>query len=168
MHITNKLSTFPAVARRLQARAAYLGVMSKIMKGIFFLALVVSTSATHAEDVPTYVGVWQSNELKTLESMNSVKGIPEKTRLFLRMDFFGRLVNVVQEDSFATYFINEKPERLEFSPYELEIVDENVVRTTYYDETLESEVSQILTFEGDCYFLLASKWDFKEYFCRVK
>lgn len=138
------------------------------MKGILLLALLISTSATLAEDAPFHVGVWQSNEVKTLESMNAVKEIPEKTRVFLSTDFFGRLVNVVREDSFATYFVDENPEELEFSPYKLEIVNKNVIRTTYYDENIESEVSQVLTFEDDCYFVLISRWEFNEYFCRVK
>lgn len=142
--------------------------MNKTMKGILFLALLISSSATLAEDAPFYVGVWQSNEAKTLESMSAVKEMPEKARVFLRTDFFGRLVNVVREESFATYFVGQKPEELEFVPYTIDVVNENMIRTTYYDENIESDVSQVLTFEDDCYFVFITKWEFKEYFCRVK
>ena len=146
--------------------AFYNGVMSNRMKQILILFIFVISTQSNADESPFYVGTWQSNEEKTLASMNEVHDIPENTKLFLRDNFFGRLVNVVREDTFAAYFIGERPDKLVFRPYDVEVLSNSTIRITYYDEFTDSNVIQTLTFEENCYSLHVSKWNFKEYFCR--
>jgi len=176
-HITRQtsLTAFPFLDLRFNATlpqtihykaAAVCGVMSNRMKQILILFIFVISTQSNADESPFYVGTWQSNEEKTLASMNEVHDIPEKTKLFLRDNFFGRLVNVVREDTFAAYFIGERPDKLVFRPYDVEVLSNSTIRITYYDEFTDSNVIQTLTFEENCYSLQVSKWNFKEYFCR--
>lgn len=137
------------------------------MKQILSIFMLILSVQSIADEGPFYVGTWQSDEDKTLASMNEINDIPEKTKRFLSDDFFGKLVNVVREDSFATYFIDEKPDKLVFQPYKVDVLNNSTIRTTYYDEFTDSDVSQILKFEGNCYSLPVSKWNFREYFCRA-
>ena len=136
------------------------------MKQTLSILMFILSTQSIADERPFYVGTWQSDEDKTLASMDEIHDIPEKTKRFLSDDFFGKLVNVVREDSLATYFIDEKPDKLVFQPYEVEMLNSNTIRATYYDEFTNSTVSKILTFEGNCYSLPVSKWNFREYFCR--
>ncbi|WP_444916576.1 hypothetical protein [Microbulbifer sp. JMSA003] len=138
------------------------------MKLYLTLALLLFTPFVIADENLFYVGTWQSNEKKTLASMNNVEDIPEKTQMLFRSNFFGRLVNVVRADSFATYIIGEKPEALTFSPHTIEVLSADTIRITYYDELSTSDETRILKYENNCYSLPVTKWEFREYFCRVE
>ncbi|MFS1525436.1 hypothetical protein ACL7TT_15205 [Microbulbifer sp. 2304DJ12-6] len=137
------------------------------MKLNLTLTLFLFASFVVADDDPLYLGTWRSNEEKTLASMDGVKGIPEKAQVFLRDELFGHLVHVIRVDSFATYFIDEKPDVLTFLPHKVDVLSGNSIRVTYYDELTDSDVTQVLKFEDNCYSLPVTKWKFREYFCRV-
>ncbi|WP_445364513.1 hypothetical protein ACJJIQ_10030 [Microbulbifer sp. ANSA003] len=132
------------------------------------LTLLFFAQFAIADDNLFYVGTWQSNEEMTLASMDGVEGMPEKTQMFLRSEFFGRLVNVVRVDSFATYFIEEKPKELTFLPHKVEVLSTDSIRVTYHDELTKSDETRILKYEKNCYSLPVTKWEFREYFCRAE
>lgn len=137
------------------------------MRSILSIALLLLCSFSIAEEY-FYVGVWQSDKAKTLESMREVEGIPQQAVELFEGDFFGRLVNVVKKDSFATYFVDDKPKEIVFIPAEIEILGPNKVRTRYFDQNSGLYSEAIITYEGDCYSLTVSKWGFKEYFCKIE
>lgn len=137
------------------------------MKSILLVALLFLHSLAVADEY-FYVGVWQSDKAKTLESMREVEDIPQKAIELFEGDFFGRLVNVVKKDSFATYFVDDKPKEIVFIPAEIEILAPNKVRTKCFDQDSGLYTETITTYEGNCYSLTVGKWGFKEYFCKIE
>ena len=111
-------------------------------------------------------GVWKSNEEMTLDSMNQVDGVTEKARELLEDDFFGNLVVEYREKE--TRAINEKDDfDTGFLPYEVLEVSEDRIRIKESSEIL-GETETTIYPEGDCYYVIVSKFEFREYFCRVK
>lgn len=135
------------------------------MRYIFYLSALLFCIDASAYEVSDLMGTWKSNEKKTLNSMESVSEIPEKTREFFQNDFFGKLVVVVKKGESAVYFFDDKPETLEFMKHRIDKVSDSVFKVKYENENgLGSEIH----LEGQCYTVVVSKWKFKEYFCRVE
>lgn len=137
------------------------------MRSFILLLLLLTSGLSHAEEVPFYVGTWQSNEAKTLESMDRVKGMPEKTKETFRKNFFGKLVNEIRMNSFTTYFADQKPADPPFVNADIEVLSPDTVRIKYYHEGRGKHVVRELKIQDDCYTVPVLQWDFEEYFCRV-
>lgn len=137
------------------------------MKLVMLLSLLAISVFCRAEDKPFYVGTWQSNEAKTLASMEKVEGMPEKSKETFRQNFFGKLVNVIKKDSFTTFFTNQKPDEPEFIDADIQVLSPNKVRIKYFHESRGKHVVRELLIEDNCYTLPVLQWDFEEYFCRV-
>lgn len=137
------------------------------MKYLVTLGLVLAAGCSSKEERPFYVGTWQSNEAKTLESMAKAEGVPDIAKKSLRDNFYGRLVNVIREDSFTTYFIDQKPENPTYIDAEIEIIGPNKVRMKYFHQQQGETLTRELTIEDDCYTIPVVQWGFNEYFCRV-
>lgn len=117
------------------------------------------------------VGIWKSNSEKTLASMREVEGISCKAKRLFEGDFFGHLIAEYTDVQGRFYFDREEDNTegmKEFSRYRLleETPEKFVIE--YYDGLTESEVTKELWREGGCYWVLVSKWEFREYFCRIK
>ncbi len=138
------------------------------MKIFLACVLFILPAFTQAQQKLFYVGKWQSNEEKTLASMRATQGIPEGARTMFANDFFGKLVNEFSSQAFTTYFTKQKPDSPVFIDANIVMLSENTIRITYFDEKRRQETIRELTFEDDCYSLLVTEWQFKEYFCRVK
>lgn len=137
------------------------------MRSIFIALCVAYAPMASAYDPDDFVGTWQSNEELTLRSMEATQGIPEETRAFFRNGFFGRLIVVSRINESAVYFVDEKPKDLEFHRHVIHKVSNNQFRVEYPEEEVSADSTGIMTLEGNCYYLEVSKWEFKEYFCRV-
>ncbi|MEM0515895.1 hypothetical protein WCN91_10805 [Pseudoalteromonas sp. YIC-827] len=131
--------------------------------GMFLTYLVYQAGQT-----PFYVGAWQLDENKTLASLLSQHEIPAEERLMLRDNINSDIVHVLHQHVFTTYPANRMPEQLKFTPHKVEILGDTTIRTTYFSRPHRADIVQILTFEGDCYYVRSSKWQFKEYYCRVE
>ena len=142
--------------------------MSKSMRIQIILLSMFYASLAGAYEVSDFLGKWQSNEKLTLDSMEAVPGIPDKARSFFREGFFGRLVVISRIDESAVYFIDEKPDEIEFHRHIIHKISDNQFRVEYPEEEDSSDSSGIMTLNGSCYSVEVSKWKFNEYFCRVE
>ena len=111
------------------------------------------------------MGTWKSNEELTLNEMKNIPDLTENAKKVFTNKFFGRLVHIYRKKDSATFFIENRPEKLEFMAYEKIDIKERSVTFTSYDEMLKTETSNTLYLEGKCFYVLTSKWQFKEYFC---
>jgi hypothetical protein len=116
------------------------------------------------------IGVWKSDEQKTLASMNQTTGVTKRAKEVFENDFFGRLNIEYRKDEWRSYFDGEE-DGIDgneiFLPYTLVEETDKEFIIEYYDEINEEKVTQILRREGDCYWLPVSRWQFREYFCKV-
>lgn len=113
------------------------------------------------------IGKWKSNEKLTLESMNSVEGITPKARELFENDLFGHLVIEYKENEYRA--INEKDNYDSgFIPYEVLEVTDRYIRIKEWCDILKEYEESTLYLDGDCYYIITSKFNFKEYFCRYE
>ncbi|MBU6953557.1 hypothetical protein [Hahella sp. HN01] len=142
--------------------------MSKIIQRAILVQCIIFSPLAAAYEVSDLVGTWQSNEEMTLRSMEAAPGIPEKTRAFFRSGFFGKLIVVSRENESIAYFVDEKPENLEFIPHVIHKVSDKQFSMEYPGEGAPEHSIRIITLDGDCYSIKDGKWEFYEYFCRVE
>ena len=115
------------------------------------------------------LGFWKSDEQKTLASMNQVEGITDKARELFEEDFFGHLVTEYRESDTRSFFDNgdNVEELLDYHSYKVLEVNPSRFRVLVYDPLEKKELEKTLWREGDCYYIHVSKWQFKEYFCKI-
>ena len=138
------------------------------MKIPILLFAVLSVLMFEAGNTPFYVGVWKLDEAKTLHNLYTTKGINTAERLQLKETALRSRVLVAREDTFATYSQQRMPERLSFIPYTVTQLSEDSIETSYFDPNQRSDIRQTLTFEGDCYYVRVTKWQVKQYYCKVQ
>lgn len=115
------------------------------------------------------LGYWKSNEPKTLESMRATPGITEKAKELFEKDFFGKLVIEYKADTYRAKFEREEDNIEEFDqyyPYKILKKGEGYYLVESYSQHLEENETKKIYMDGNCYYVLVSKWNFREYFCR--
>ncbi len=137
------------------------------MKSFILLIICLNLAdAVHAAE-NNLLGKWKSNEKKTLESMRETQGITDKAKVLFENDFFGKLIIDYKNDTYQARFDNSVEELNKYYPYKiLEVTTEHYL-IEGYDALLEEFEKKMLFWEGECYFVYTSKWNFKEYFCRL-
>jgi hypothetical protein len=113
------------------------------------------------------LGKWKSNAELTLKSMNSVEGVTPKARELFESDFFGNLVIEIQEDESRATDLKENVD-FGFEAYEVLEVTEKFIRVNDWSEILQEYQERVMYLEGECYYVLTTKWKFREYFCRYE
>ena len=145
--------------------------MFKVKILFLTISILMTGCAVNAKTQSDLFGVWKSNESKTLDSMRSVYGVSEQARELFENDFFGHLI-AEYGDGEGRYYFDREEDNVEgmknFKPYELLEENESVFTIKYFDDFEEKEVTKTLNREGECYYLLVSKWNFREYFCKVE
>jgi hypothetical protein len=111
------------------------------------------------------LGNWKSNEELTLRSMNKIGEIDSEVRKYLDNDFFGHLeVEWLRSTSRA---VNPKDEfDTGFEPYEVLEVTPKYIKVRVWSSILEDYDESTMYLEGNCYYVITSKYEFREYFCR--
>jgi hypothetical protein len=136
-----------------------------------FSLLVVMSGYSLAEgSASDLIGVWKSDEQKTLASMNQTTGVTKEAKKIFEDNFFGRLKTEFRKDEWRAYFDAEEDNvegMEEFRPYTLIEETDKEFTIEYYDEMNEEKVTKVLHREGNCYWLPVSRWQFREYFCKV-
>ena len=103
--------------------------------------------------------------------MQAVSGITEKARKIFENDFFGRLIAEYRDSEGRVYFDRDgdnTEEMKTFYPYQVLEENEEIFVIRVHDELEGGQREVTLHRDGDCYYLPVPKWDFREYFCRVK
>jgi len=112
------------------------------------------------------LGTWKSNEKMTLESMSSNEGVTEKASVFLENDFFGQLVVEYKENEYRA--VNKKDGYdTGYQPYEVVVVEKEFIRVKGAPDILGDTETTIYP-EGKCFYVIVTKFEFREYFCKVK
>jgi hypothetical protein len=131
-------------------------------------ALMSSSDIPHQE----LLGFWKSNEEKTLASMHATPGVTKKAKEMFENNVFGKRVVEYKIDTYRaryeneednsealnryyTYRVLEKGENYLILEYRIPLVKNNLRRKTIF-------------MDGNCYYELVSRWNFKEFFCRIK
>lgn len=117
------------------------------------------------------IGVWQSNKLKTLQSMEAVSGIDPKAKALFEGDFFGLMIVEFRQGEWRTYFEDENLNAggtAHFTPYQLIAETKEFFVLQELDESIGKTIETKLLREGDCYYLIIARWGFREYFCKIK
>lgn len=132
---------------------------------ILFGALLLLGCQGHEIPHGALLGKWKSSEKLTLESMNSVEGVTAKARELLENNFFGNLVVEYKENEYRA--INAMDEYDSgFVPYEVLEVTDKYIRIKEWNDLLGEQEESKIYLEGDCYYVITSKFNFREYFCR--
>jgi len=140
--------------------------MSKLLTIIMLLA---APALCLGDEMPDWlIGVWQSNEKMTLDDMNNNHEVSQKAHQVFDHDFFGKLIQVVRKNESASYFVDEKPKNIKFEKYKKVIVKENSVTFIQYSEVINDDMESTIYKEGECFYMLVSKWQFKECFWPVR
>ncbi len=151
------------------------------MKKILILILLLSLCSCTAINKSDLLGVWKSNEAKTLASLYAIKGVPQKVIELSEDDLFGHLIAEYKEKKLRSYFNNceEKycdnedciktvcAEPKKFKPYKIIEENDRYFKISYFDEFRKKTVEKLLYREGQCYYVFTTKYDIKEYFCRT-
>ena len=152
--------------------------MRKILILIFLLSLCSCTTMNKSE----LIGVWKSNEAKTLLSLYAIKSIPQKVIELSKDDLFGHLIVEYKGKELRSYFDNceEKycdseecietvcTESKKYKLYKILEENDRYFKISYFDEFEKKTVEKLLYREGQCYYVFTTKYNIKEYFCRTK
>lgn len=134
------------------------------------LIIVLGGCAQPAKHKSALIGVWKSNAAKTLQSVRSVDGVTEKAKRLFENDFFGHLIVEYREKEARSYF-DQDADNIEcikeFYPYQLIEENEELFIVKEHDRLEDGEREVVMRREGDCYYVLFSKWNLREYFCRI-
>jgi hypothetical protein len=112
------------------------------------------------------LGVWQSDETMTLTSMRQAEGVPSEARALFENDFFGNLVVEYRENE-ARMVSDKDGLDSGFQPYEVLGVASDRIRIRELGNAM-GDSEKTLYFEGDCFYIVVSRFEFREYFCRVE
>ena len=117
------------------------------------------------------VGSWKSVEEKTLASMRATTGITKEARELFEDKFFGKLSIHYKAKEYRAYIPDETDDLKEFDKYyPYSIIDRSreYIDVRRFDPLLNSYEKKRLYIENNCYYVYTTKWQFKEYFCKVE
>ena len=141
------------------------------MHKTIYVIFSVSLFGCSNDDHQGLIGFWKSNEKMTLESMRSTPGITKEAKAIFNNNFFGKLIIEYKSDTYRSLYENEKDNPKEFYQYQpykvIEVTDKYYVTESYSDLLGENE-KQKLYRVGECCYAYVTKWNFKEFFCRIK
>ncbi len=114
------------------------------------------------------IGIWKSNSERTLASLNTVEGISDDARKYLKQNVFGLLTREFTATELRTYFgqVKAGEQSSKFQPYRIVETNDNKIVIEHTDPLTNKKTVSTLYPEGECYYELVSKWQYKEYFCR--
>ena len=136
------------------------------MKVYLVLAtLLIALVACEKKPVNPLVGIWKSDAKKSLASMNQAGDVSAEARELFENDFFGHLFIEYTETESRSWLDNDELES-DFEPYEVVEIGASHVTMRSYDELFGEDSDLTAFLEDDCYYVLTSKFNFKEYFCR--
>lgn len=124
------------------------------------------------------IGIWKSNKEKTLESVFSIDGMPPKAVEFFEK-YLGHMIVEFRENEKRTYFDNCEEdcddencietvcnEAKKFNQYKIIKETNNHFIISYFDEFENKTIETTLYREANCYYLIITKYNIKEYFCK--
>ena len=111
------------------------------------------------------IGTWQSDAEATLADMRQHPEVTEKARKLFENDFFGHLRVTYTVDRVLTD--DDKGFHTE-GPYKVVEVTTGYVDVLQFEALQQKEVNERIYLDGDKFYVFTSKYNFKEYFRRIK
>ncbi len=100
--------------------------------------------------------------------MHNHPEIPEKSQKFFENHFFGRLISIIEKDRSASYFIEDQGKPLKFEPYTVTETGANYIKIQETNPTTGEKKETQYFIEGNCFYAYITKWQFREYFCKIQ
>ncbi len=133
------------------------------------LAFLTLGPASTPLDLPAaFVGVWRSDEAKTLEDLRKHPEVSNAATRLAEGHFYEGLVYVVERDRLASLFIEDAGEPVQFQPYTVTEIGEDYLKIEQMNPNFGVMEEQQWFFEAGCIYTYSSKWHVREYFCRVQ
>jgi hypothetical protein len=133
---------------------------------ILLIAMLLFGCDDHKPSHGYLLGTWKSNEQKTLKSMNSIAEVSEESRKLFENGFFGQLVVEYKENE-SRSLIEEDGFDTGFQSYHVVEVNDSYIKIIESNDIL-GDIETTMYPDGDCFYVIVSKYEFREYFCRVK
>ncbi len=142
--------------------------MIGIKFGLVFLLYLAALSNNCLSN--ELVGKWKSDAEKTLSTMRDNEEVTEQARVTFEDDLFGKLVAEYTLSGVRFYYEDDS-ENVEgmkvFRPYSILRQSNSEIVIRYLDQLTDEFIERVLHLENNCYYVLVSKWKFREYFCRM-
>jgi len=139
--------------------------MIKMIRFSLLLCVGLVVSACDTQSHNSLVGSWKSDTNKSLDSMRSMKDVPDETKAYFEKEFFGRLTMIYDDATYSAVLKGEEDIKPDSYPYK--IVEESDEYYIVESELLGAKYNKKLFKDKSCYYELTSEWNFREYFCRV-
>ena len=164
------LKICPLISTFVVLQSCQLQPMQSLEPTVRIPAKVENTAPVAAPEKPAnpLIGIWKSNSEMTLASLNAVESISEESREYLKQNVFGLLTREFTPTALRTYFghVKENESANQFQPYRILASTDTRVQLEHTDPLTGNVVESVFYFEGNCYYELVSKWQYREYFCR--
>lgn len=142
---------------------------------MFYIVILMMTSAhSLAAEFTKHLGTWVVNydmTLKTLEEskLSSTEKAKYKEEINL-LRLTGGAGLTFRADTAAEFSGMRPHKSIPFHPYEIEVIDDRTIRTTFKDANKHKVSKGIIRFDGDCFYTMEKKNKepkLKEYYCKV-
>ncbi len=136
------------------------------MRSLTAALLLLAPAWAMAADIPAWLqGVWQSDEQRTLHEISLHPEIPGPALENFQNHFFGRMVQVFRPNDAAYFMVDQVPTQLEFNAAKVTETTEHGVTLAIYDPATGGYQTGVIYRSGECFYVHASEWLFREYFC---
>ncbi|WP_157422113.1 hypothetical protein [Acidovorax sp. Root219] len=144
--------------------------MTHLMRSALLMLTLLfghSIAWAEAEGPPAcFLGLWKSHEALTLEDMRKHPDVSDKAKTLFENNFFGKLVVIFGPRNHGSYFEDETDAQpLQFNAYRIKSRGPDWMVLTR--QLLGEDVDTKLGCEGERYYAIITRWEFKEYFVRV-
>ena len=125
------------------------------------ITLILMTSVANGNPL---IGTWQSDEDRTLQEVRSIPNLPKKARDLFENNFFGKLKLTFTDKKMLSESDGLKSEE----PYEVVKKTDDSITIKTWSELLNRYDEITYYIEGQSIYVFTSKYNFKEYFKRIK
>ncbi len=119
------------------------------------------SSMTHANFL---LGKWRSDEERTLQEVQKIPALPEKFRELFENNFFGKLVFEFTKNKIYSEFDGETSE----GSYKVVRSTDESITVRARSSLLQEDEETTYYLDGEAIYTIVSKYDFREYFKRIK
>lgn len=140
------------------------GTLIRITRITTFIVLILSVVACARGVDDRLIGTWQSDAEATLADMHKHPEVTEKSRKLFENDFFGHLIVTYTATDYLTDFKNIHTK----TTYKVLDSTPGYVDTEHYEELYGKDVKERVYIDGPMIYVITSKYEFREYFKRIK
>ncbi len=145
----------------LRLRRTAWSLYAQAMKILLAIAILIISQMAHANSL---LGNWKSDEERTLQEVRKIFAMPKKVRDLFENNFFGNLEFQFTENKIYSELDGKKYEE----PYEVISYTDKSITIKSWSILLQEDEETTYYIEGEAIYVIISKYNFREYFKRVK